>query len=174
MRSSHVLVGVVFVSMLPWLFGLRFNLTPSLPIGIYRVTDDPPGRGSIVYVCLPIEVAEFARKRGYLGAGRCPGDVRPLGKVVVAVEGDIVGLERNAVRVNGAALPNSATVSDDSQGRALPHQPWGDRRLSSGELWLFSPYHRNALDSRYYGPVRESQVVSRLEPAWTWSISSPR
>lgn len=169
MRSSHVLVGVVFVSTLPWLFGLRFNLTASLPIGIYRVTEDPPRRGSIVYVCLPIEVAEFARERGYLGAGRCPGDVRPLGKVVAAVEGDVVTLERDAVRVNGAALPNSATVSEDSRGRELPHQPWGNRRLRSGELWLFSPYHRNAFDSRYYGPVSSSHVVSRLQPVWTLS-----
>lgn len=169
MRSSHVFIGAGFVLMLPWLFGLRFNLTASLPIGVYRVTDDPPGRGSIVYVCLPIEVAEFARDRGYLGAGRCPGDIRPLGKVVVAVEGDVVMLERDAVRVNGAALPNSATVSEDSHGRKLPHHPWGAHRLRQSDLWLFSPYHRNAYDSRYYGPVSRSQVVSRLQPVWTWS-----
>ncbi len=165
-----VLVGIGVVFGVLWFLGFRFNLTASLPLGIYRESSDAPHRGSVVHVCLPRQVAQFARQRGYLGNGRCPAGVRPLGKVVLAVEGDVVTLEREAIRVNGAVVPNSMTVSEDSRGRAIPHYTWGEHRIEPGELWLFSPYHRNAYDSRYYGPVQASQIVSVLEPILTQQL----
>ncbi|MGH7576780.1 MAG: hypothetical protein ACREM1_16855, partial [Longimicrobiales bacterium] len=51
--------------------------------------------------------------------GRAPGDVRPLGKVVLAVAGDVISLSRDDIRVNGTVVPNSAAASEDSQGRPL-------------------------------------------------------
>lgn len=170
MKPHHVLAGLIGLGLAFGFLraiGLRFNLTSSLPLGVYRVTSDPPRRGSIVHVCLARDVAEFARARGYLGPGRCLSGVRPLGKVVLAVEGDVVTLEQDKIRVNGIAVPNSSTLSEDSQGRALQHRAWGEHRLGPGELWLFSPYHRNAYDSRYFGPVQTSQVESVLRPVLT-------
>jgi type IV secretory pathway protease TraF len=49
----------------------------------------------------------------------------------------------------------------------LPHYPWGEHKLATGELWLHSPYHRSAYDSRYFGPVQDSTVVSVLRPVLT-------
>jgi conjugative transfer signal peptidase TraF len=146
--------------------GLRFNLTASLPLGIYRVSSDPPTRGSIVQVCLDSATAHFAQARGYLGRGACKGGVRPLGKIVLAIEGDVVTHEQERILVNGDGIPNSETVLEDSRGRALPHHAWGEHRIGKGELWLFSPYHRNSYDSRYFGPVERSQVISALRPLW--------
>lgn len=152
--------------------GFRVNLTASLPLGVYRVDSEPPSRGSIVQVCLPRDVADFARRRGYLGPGSCPGGVRPLGKAVLAVEGDLVTLSHDEIRVNGAAVPNSGTVSEDSHGRALPHHPWGQHKLRAGEIWLFSPYHLNAYDSRYFGPI-QSPLTSRKRRAKRASHTPP-
>jgi len=152
MRLYYVLAGLIGLGLATGVvrgLGLRFNLTSSLRVGIYRVSVEPPARGSIVHVCLSREVAEFARSRGYLGPGRCPSGVRPLEKVVLAVEGELVSLERDEIRVNGRAIPNSSTVLEDSRGRALPHYPWGDHRIGSKEIWLFSPHLRNAYDVRY-------------------------
>jgi conjugative transfer signal peptidase TraF len=121
----------------------------------------------------PREVAEFARERGYLGPGPCEGGVRPLGKAVLAVEGDLVTLQPDGIRVNGAAVPRSAIVPRDSRGRPLPHYPWGEYRLRPEQIWLFSPYRLNSYDSRYFGPVGLNDVVSVLKPVWTWSFRLP-
>jgi conjugative transfer signal peptidase TraF len=168
------LIGLGLVVSFLGVIGLRFNVTASLPLGIYRVTADRPTRGSIVHVCLPSNDAEFARQRGYLGPGDCPRGVRPLGKIVLAVEGDRVRLQPESVQINGNAVSNSATATEDSHGRTLPHFPWGEHRLGRGELWLHSPYHRNAYDSRYFGPVQESLVVSVLQPLLTHERRSDR
>jgi conjugative transfer signal peptidase TraF len=163
-RTHQVLLGIGVVTALLGVLGFRFNLTRSLPVGVYRVTPEPAVRGAIVNVCLPREVAEFARKRGYLGPGLCDGGVRPLGKAVLALEGDVVMLRPDGIRVNGIAVPRSATVSRDSRSRPLPHYPWGEYRLEVGELWLYSPYRPNAYDSRYFGPVKREHVVFVLKP----------
>lgn len=166
MKISHAFVALIGLGaglLLLGLLGFRFNLSSSLPLGVYRVVAERPMRGSVVQVCLTRDVAEFARRRGYLGPGACPGNVRPLGKLVLAVAGDIVTLTRDEIRVNGVVVPNSSTVPEDGRGRPLPHHEWGDRRLGQHELWLFSPRF-NAYDSRHFGPVRQVDVVSVLRP----------
>lgn len=165
MRIIIAFIGLGLAIAVAGALGFRFNLTESLPPGVYRVTAAPPARGSIVQVCLPRPVAEFARERGYLGPGTCPGGVRPLGKFVLAVEGDVVRLEPGSIRVNGERVANSRTVAQDRQGRPIAHYPWGKYRLGRGVLWLFSE-HPNAYDSRYFGPVRVAHVAAVLEPWW--------
>jgi conjugative transfer signal peptidase TraF len=149
-------------------FGLRLNLTESLPRGLYRTIAEEPRRGSIVVVCLPLHAAELARERGYLGPGSCPGGVRGIGKIVLATGGDVVAHREEGISVNRKPISKSPTLARDSRQRALPHYPWGDYALGSGEFWLFSPYRPNSYDSRYFGPVEASHVVSVLRPVWTW------
>jgi conjugative transfer signal peptidase TraF len=167
-RTHAALLGLGGTIAVLGLLGFRFNLTRSLPLGVYRTTAAAVARGSIVHVCLPGEAAEFARERGYLGPGSCASGVRPLGKMVLALGGDVLTLQPAGIQVNGVTVPHSATVERDSRGRALPHHPWGEYRLQPGELWLFSPCRANAYDSRYFGPVRTDWVVSGLKPVWTW------
>jgi conjugative transfer signal peptidase TraF len=160
-----VLAGLVGLGAL---FGLRPNLTGSLPRGVYRTVGEAPRRGSIVVVCVPLRAAELARERGYLGPGSCPGGVRGLGKIVLATGGDIVALRPGGISVNGRPIATSRTLARDSRRRVLSHYPWGDYVLEPRELWLFSPYRPNSFDSRYFGPVDASQVVSVLQSVWTW------
>jgi conjugative transfer signal peptidase TraF len=166
-RVIVALIGLGLVVAQAGVLGFRFNLTKSLPLGVYRVTSAPPARGSIAQVCLPPRVAEFARGRGYLGPGKCPGRVRPLGKVVLAIRGDVVRLEPEGIRLNGEPVPDSRVVRRDSQGRTIAPHHWGTYRLGSGELWLFSGRH-SAYDSRYFGPVHEEHMVAVLQPWWVW------
>jgi conjugative transfer signal peptidase TraF len=169
-KSAYVLAGLIGLSFPVALLGplgFRFNLTRSLPLGIYRVAPGPPVRGSIVNVCLGKDIAEFARTRGYIGPGSCSDGTRPVGKLVLAVGGDLVTHLRDEIRVNGNVVANSRTASKDSRSRPLPHHPWGNHRLSADELWLFSPFNDNAFDSRYFGPVKHTQVVAVLRPLWT-------
>ena len=163
-----LVVGFAAVVGLGALLGVRLNLTESLPRGVYRTITEEAGRGSIVVVCLPLDAAELARERGYLGPGSCPGGVRGIGKIVLATGGDIVEHREEGIWVNWRPIANSRTLPRDSRRRALPHYPWGDYVLKARELWLFSPYRPNSYDSRYFGPVDASDLVSVLRPVWTW------
>ena len=86
-RTIAPLVLLGAVAVLCWLVeatGLRFNLTPSVPVGVYRLTSSPPATGDLVAVCLPAEFGMLGHRRGYLGAGKCPGAASPLLKQVGA------------------------------------------------------------------------------------------
>ena len=72
---------------------LRFNLTPSMPLGIYRLVPVPisaVARGMAVAVCAPTGASALGRSRGYLSIGRCPSGTEPLLKVIAGVAGDDV------------------------------------------------------------------------------------
>lgn len=176
-REPWARVCIVLVALLcaAALGGLRINVSRSYPVGLYRVAGDAAlvQRGSVVIVCLPVEWARFARQRGILGPGHCEGGTYGLGKMVLAVKGDVVELHRERIIVNGSTVPQSRTLHWDSRGRPLPQYPPGKYILRDGEIWLFSPFHPGAFDSRYFGPVSVQQVHATVAPLWTIRCSCP-
>lgn len=163
-------VVLVALALLAAGLGLRVNVTRSYPIGLYRVTGGAAhaARGRVAVVCLPEEWSRLAQRRGYLGPGWCPGGDYGLGKLAVTAAGDVVELDAAGTRVNGRLLPHSRPVARDAQGRLVPHAPFGRRQLATGELWLYSPYHGGAFDSRYFGPARVEWVRAVVRPVLTW------
>ena len=148
-------------------FGVRFTLTPSVPVGLYRYTDEKPRRGALATFCPPAEAAALALRRGYLHRGRCPGGVDPLGKYVLALPGDTVDVQPKGLRVNGEAVPNSAVLWRDRLGRELLHVPFGEHVVGPDSLFMFSGHHRLSFDSRYFGAVPQASVISVARPLWT-------
>lgn len=145
--------------------GFRINYTHSAPSGLYQVKkNDELKRGQLVEVCPPDQaVIHLMGQRGYLMRGlwgNCEGtNITPLLKPVSAVPGDTVTLEPGKpVKVNGTALPNTEAMP------AVPAFPAGSYRVQAGELWVFSSYSRGSVDSRYFGPVRISNVVGQAKP----------
>ena len=70
MTSPRMLAGagsLLLATMVTWFAGVRVNLSGSMPIGLYRVSSAPPMRGAMVLACLPVDVAVFAKSRGYVG-----------------------------------------------------------------------------------------------------------
>lgn len=147
--------------------GGRFVVTASLPRGVYRIVHAPPVRGSIVAACIPSRAAAYAVQRGYLWHGECPGGAVPLGKVVIGVPGDTVTLGALGLQVNNVWIPSSRPRERDTAGRPLSHYPYGTRVLEPGQFWLFSPFHPQSFDSRYFGPGRISDILYLLVPLWT-------
>ena len=147
------------------ILSLWVNLSPSLPLGVYHTTHSPPVRGAIVVVCLPVALGRFARDRGYLGHGPCPGGVERLGKRVAAVAGDTVEIDAQGVRVNGFAIPGSERLERDSRGRPLPAIA-GRVIVRPGELFLLATDHRRSFDGRYFGAIAPTDllVVERVHP----------
>jgi conjugative transfer signal peptidase TraF len=161
---------LVAVALLGAAMGLRVNVTRSYPVGLYRVVGGAAdaARGAVVVVCLPREWSQLAQRRGYLGPGWCSGGDYGLAKLAIAAAGDVVELEPDGIRVNGRLLAHSRRVVRDARGRPMPHVTFGRRTLAPGELWLYSPHHAGAFDSRYFGPARVAWVRSVVVPVWTW------
>src|SRR5437667_419499 len=96
---GELLVGALAAATLG--LGLRVNLSPSAPLGVYRAITGTPTRGAWVAACVSAEAAVLGRARGYLGAGPCVGGVQPVIKPVVALAGaraDLGADEAAAVR----------------------------------------------------------------------------
>jgi conjugative transfer signal peptidase TraF len=172
---ARVCIVVAAVLCMAALAGLRVNVTRSYPLGLYRVVGGASSvrRGSVVVVCLPVEWAHFARRRGILGPGHCEGGTYGLGKMVLAVGGDVVELRREGITVNGVDVPRSRSLDRDSRGRPLPQYPAGRYVLRPGEVWLFSGYTPQAFDSRYFGPILTYRVRGTVLPVWTLHKATP-
>jgi conjugative transfer signal peptidase TraF len=73
--------------------GFRINITPSEPLGLWRIVepDRPILAGDLVFICPPsTDAMREARARGYLRFGLCAGRVAPLIKTVVATSGQMI------------------------------------------------------------------------------------
>ena len=149
--------------------GLRLNTTRSIPLGLYRMSDDPIVKGASVLWCPP-ERSEFdlAKERGYIGAGFCPGGYGHMMKKIVAAHHDVVSVTDDGVTINGTLLPASQPFEADSLGQPLPRFRVVDHVLASTELWLMSDTSSRSFDARYFGPVHRTQIQSLIHPVWTW------
>lgn len=132
----------------PWLV---WNISPSVPLGLYAIYAADQRRGDLVIARLPPPFAMLAHQRGYL-----PIDTYLL-KPVVAIAGDrVCRLDRRIV-VRGT--PAALAALHDTAGRRLP--AWhGCRKLVPGEVFVLArPSH--SFDSRYFGPLRRSDILGR-------------
>ena len=167
-RAVGLLASSVALLAAGRLAGLRLNLTGSLPVGLYVAAGAAPVRGGLVLVCLPPEIAAFARARGYVPrGGACPGGVVPIGKPVLAIAGDTVFVTPTGLLVNGAPVPNSQALAMDRKGRPLPQLPTGRYVVRPGAVWILSSYSPFSFDSRYFGAVETAQVRARIRRLWT-------
>ena len=75
--------SVLVMFSVAWAYGYRVNVTSSLPLGLYRLTDERPQRGSIVFFCLESEhFIKLARVREYAGTGTCPLRLPDAGRLL--------------------------------------------------------------------------------------------
>lgn len=160
--TSCAVLAVMFI----W-GGFRWNMTASVPLGLYRVTNDPNAR--YVEVC-PQGIAEqLSTQRNYRPKGRgCSDGFLPMLKPVAAKPGDTVVSSARFFTVNGKPLPNTRFYQFDGGHRPMPHAPYGTFTVAPQTLWLLSTYNDHSFDSRYFGPISEKEVIGYAEPVWTY------
>ena len=146
------------------ILGLRFNHTPSFPVGLYRVAAGP---ASLIEFCPLGNAAIESAARQYRGRGRCADGFAPLLKEIVAREGDEVEFSILGMRVNGLRLENTHPLARDRHNRPMTHYPFGAYRVQAGSLWVASMWNDGSYDSRYFGPILSSQIRQRLTLWWT-------
>ncbi|CUX58621.1 Conjugal transfer protein TraF [Agrobacterium fabrum str. J-07] len=147
--------------------GYRINLTPSEPLGLWRIEQlhRPVQVGDLVFICLPANAKfEQARRRGYLRRGLCVEGVAPLIKTVAALPGQHVEITGHVV-IDGTVLASSAVRARDGEGRLLVPDPGGV--VPPETLFLHSSFARS-YDSRYFGPVPDSGLLGLARPIITF------
>ncbi len=161
--------GLIALGLVCYLAGLKINTTKSIPVGIYRLTDVPVGKGEYVIFCPP-QTALFdeARERGYIGAGFCPGNYGYMMKRVLATENDRIVSTDEGLRINGSLLPLSKPLETDQTGRMMPRYSFNHYKLGKTELLLMSDVSPTSFDGRYFGPLEIGQVRGVIKPLVTF------
>lgn len=147
--------------------GYRLNLTPSEPLGLWRIEklNRPIEAGDLVFICSPPTAPfEEARLRGYLRRGLCAGGFAPLIKTVAALPGQHVKITDHVV-IDGRSLAASVVRKTDGEGRAVTQYPGG--MVPPRHLYLHS-YFVSSYDSRYFGPVPDSGLLGLARPILTF------
>jgi len=163
--AATLFLGAILVA---WSGGYRINLTPSEPLGLWRIVklERAAVVGDLVFVCPPQTAAmREARSRGYLRTGLCPGSLAPLIKTVVAIAGQRIDVGAN-VRVDGGEIPRSTLANQDGKGRPMGRFVGGV--VPADSIFLHSPF-AGSYDSRYFGPVPSSGILGLAEEVLTYA-----
>ncbi|MVA37504.1 conjugative transfer signal peptidase TraF [Agrobacterium vitis] len=145
----------------------RLNLTPSEPLGLWRIVAlrRPVETGDLVFICPPVTAPfEEARRRGYVRRGLCPGGFAPLIKTVAALPGQHIKIGAN-VTVDGKPLASSIVRASDGEGR--PITPFKTGIVPLRNLFLHSSF-ASSYDSRYFGPVPDTGLLGLARPVLTF------
>lgn len=136
-----------------------WNLTPSVPLGLYAVQPLRQLRTTTLVVAVPPEpLATALADGGYLPHGV------PLLKRIFALSGQTVCRLGVQITVDGI----TATPARDRDGRGHPLPVWqGCRVIADDEIFLMNWDQPDSLDGRYFGPLPRSAVVARAVPVWT-------
>lgn len=159
-------VCIFLMGIIAGVAGYRINLTPSLPKGFWRITNDNNiERGTYASACIPLDapMMAVAIAKSYLPDGHCPGGYAPLLKKIVAVSGDTVTLTRQSVIVNGQIIPNTATLAY-RVADPLPAIARGTYVVGENEYWLIANEHPRSFDSRYFGALHRRDIEHGMRP----------
>ncbi|MCD0253108.1 conjugative transfer signal peptidase TraF [Xanthomonas campestris pv. campestris] len=160
--TGLVIVGIFAGTAL----GVRLNVTPSVPTGLYLQSAAAPTllRGRLVVACLdttnPATVE--AIKRQYLPDGDCPGHIAPVLKPIAAIPGDRITTTPAGIAVNGVPMPGTARREKDPEGRPLA-SPSDDYTLAADQVLLLVN-RTSSFDGRYFGPLPAANVRAEARP----------
>lgn len=146
--------SVVVVCLSAYWSGLRLNLSPSLPRGVYRLTAVPPVCTHHQLVTIPVPPSVRSFVAWWV----------PILKPVAGVPGDVVCYEDGRLTIQG---DDYGPVSTEAHGRPVPTIPPGCQTIPEGHLFLASHAPRS-LDSRYFSFVALSSITAGATPVWTW------
>ena len=169
-----VTIGTFTTAALAGLLGARINTTGSYPKGLYWLTGEAAHKGALVIACPPnVEAVAEGFRRGYIGAGFCPGGYGYVIKKIVGLPGDRVTVTGQGVSVNGESIPNSEPRQADTEGKPLPFNETTDT-LGTAQVLLMSDYSPKSFDGRYFGPIEKTGIKGVLRPVFTiWPVAKP-
>ena len=159
MVTYFATMGVAIAAFVPTSLRFVWNVSASVPIGLYRIEPvDRLENTDLVAIMPDKPLADFMVKRGYIGR-----DV-PMLKHVAALPGQEVCRTDRTITVD--AVPFGDALDRDRLGRELP--VWqGCQRIADDELFLMNLSVRDSLDGRYFGPIAARAVIGKATPLYT-------
>jgi len=134
---------------------LIYNNTPSEPLGFYIRTARAPRLGALAAFRAPASAFPYADH------AMPQLHHEPILKRLAAGPGERVCTTGGHLVINGRTL--GLIVQTDLKGRALPH--WtACRTLGAQEFFALSLRVPNSFDSRYFGPVRRTDILGVYAP----------
>ena len=134
-----------------------WNVSPSVPVGLYSVSNARPSVGEIAVVRLPFDVAIVAHRRGYIPRANL------LLKPTAATAGARVCRIADRVFIDG--ILRATAMTHDRKHRAMP--AWhGCTTLAQNQLFVLSATP-GSFDSRYFGVLDANALIGRAHPLWT-------
>ena len=151
-RSSLVL-GVLVLAAVVSTRWVRLNLSPSVPVGLYRLERlaPPLARGTLVILSPPASIHPWWRS------------LASLLKPVAAVAGEEVCGVEGTLFIHGEAY---GLIYTEADGKPLPHLD-GCQVVPEGAVFLASTQPKS-LDSRYFGMTPIATLTARAVPLWIW------
>ncbi len=158
--------------------GYIINVTPSLPVGVYKRETLPNHLidGDMIEIC-PLSPKSSPSMRQAIQhkwllidpKSPCADRLAPFLKRVAATPGQTVDLSINGVSVDGVELPKTAVKLVAANGKTLlVHFPFGRHTVAPNMIWVTDNSSPWAFDSRYYGPIPFYHVISGIKPVLTW------
>ena len=167
-----LLLVFVFLVMIITIFkknGYILNNTSSFPIGIYQVKKQKKyQRGDLVSFCAPLnETVKKLVSYGFAPANtNCDNSTPVLLKKIVALEGDKIEIQNNAVYINHILQPKSKIYLVGRMGNTLEKQL--SQNIKANMFWAMSDYNIHSYDSRYYGQVPLTNIIGKAHPILIW------
>lgn len=169
LQKKVVVATVIFLTLVMTLFMSRiliFNLTDSLPLGLWKRTSLSLERGGVVGFCptlsdqLKSDYRLQASKNGLMRI--CDENVQMMMKPIVAVPGDKVEIKDNKIFVNEKFVVER--LEKDGYGKSIKSVKPGIYNVTEGEYWMISTYNKGSFDSRYFGAVKAENLKYSLVP----------
>lgn len=150
---SNTYCALMVAGCLLSMIWFRVNIEPSVPLGVYRLhaVSEPLPRGTLVLLPVPGSVQ------------RWHAPWLPLLKPIAAIAGEVVCVDEDVLTIGGEAY---GRVYTEAGGYRLPHMT-GCLTVGEGEVFTASQGYRS-LDSRYYGPVKISDITATATPLLVW------
>ena len=163
-----------------------FNISKSLPIGIYQKLEDKNfQKGDLVVLDIPKERMDFMISRGYIDGNM----LKTMLKRIEGVEGetfkalsieDLKTYQLNEnIEFSSIDIPKSSkkflvkenkilgSISNfDSYGRQLP-QIESPLILNKDEFFVMGESD-NSFDSRYFGKIKKEEILYKVKPILTF------
>ena len=167
-RWALAVLVVIMLLVLMGIFHMRFNVTPSMPIGFYYqvANSGKLQRGQTVEVCLPKVIGEEGLQRGYLNKGYCEGGFEPVIKELIATPGDAVQITQEGISVN-QIFYYAPFIQLDMNGKPMSSYPIKVIK-STNQYWLYGANDPEySWDSRFYGGVNRENIQAVIRPFFT-------
>lgn len=131
-----IVVGYFIFTKLFWI-----NITPSIPVGIYReIKLNEIKKGDIVVFKMDKNFEKYSSAKDILSA-----------KQVVALNGDKLEEKSNHLYVNG-----------EDYGEYVVGIPKAKLNISKDGYWVLSK-QKYSLDSRYYGEIKRKDILKKMK-----------